>query len=256
LGVSGKSADLLIDTQGVEKGVSFLGAATVARRIFRPEFAHRLGHPSLRAIRSAPFDRVPDVLNFFPPWRVVQPLPIIRWFGRRPRAKQPLLLFRSVPASVNARPRPVLRPLDQGGTVGVSFHVANQGQEITAGFYRQRLIAILVDVPIPNGPRFRVITLRVRQGDPLHELREIPVCPRVEHPMPMIRHQAISKNAHEAEEKRYPHLSCSPPCLRQKGCQRVVSSQRKSPSQIQDSKGYDSRAIPGKPSKPESKLKI
>jgi len=39
------------------------------------------------------------------------------------------------------------RLLHQGGALGVSFHVANQGQEMTVGLDQQRLIAALVDVP-------------------------------------------------------------------------------------------------------------
>jgi len=66
--------------------------------------------------------------------------------------------------------------LDQGGALGVSFHLANQRQKMAAGFYRQRLIAPLVNVPKPNGPRFRVRTLRVRQGDPLRD----PTCVRLD----------------------------------------------------------------------------
>ena len=48
------------------------------------------------------------------------------------------------------------------------------------GFYQQRLIPALVNVAASHRPRFRVITLRVRQGEALHKLRQMAVRARNE----------------------------------------------------------------------------
>ena len=115
--------------------------------------------------------------------------------GHRPRAEQLLELFVSALSGVRAGPRPLLGVFHQGGALGVSFHVANQGQERTVGLDQQRLIAALINVAVSDRPGARVVTLRVRQGDASQEFREIAVPSGIKHQVPMIRHQAVGQNA-------------------------------------------------------------
>jgi hypothetical protein len=53
----------------------------------------------------------------------------------------------------------------------------------------------------------RVITLRVRQGEAAQELGEIPVRAGIKHQVPMVRHQAVSQNAHGHELQAFFHES-------------------------------------------------
>ena len=63
-------------------------------------------------------------------------------------------------------------------------------------FDRKRFVAALVEVAVSRRPGARVITLRVRQGDAAQEWGEIAVRSGIKHQVPMIRHQAVSQNAH------------------------------------------------------------
>jgi len=171
-------------------------APAVAHGVFQSALRDGLPQPWLRTIRSALLYRLADIFNFFLPLRWVQPLPVRARFCQGPRAEQFFLLFVSAPSGVSAGPRPVLGRLHQGGALGVSFHVANHGQEMTVGFDPQRLVAALINVAVSDRPGTRVITLRVGQGEASQEFREIAVRSGIKHQMPMIRHQAVSQNAH------------------------------------------------------------
>ena len=54
----------------------------------------------------------------------------------------------------------------------------------------------LIKVAVPHRLTLRVITLGVGHREALQEARKVAVGPRIEHPVPVIRHQAVSQNAH------------------------------------------------------------
>src|SRR5208337_5264251 len=162
-------------------------------RVFQPESRNRLADPSLRAIRPAPFYGTSDLFNFFLWLRAVKPLQIMARLWDRPRAEQPLCAFLSVQAGVNAGPWPLLRPFHQARSPGVSFHVANQGQEMAVLFDGERLVSALVNMAVSHGSGLGVITLRVGQSDPVQEFRQVAVGAGIKHHMPMVRHQAVSQ---------------------------------------------------------------
>jgi hypothetical protein len=117
----------------------------VPYRVFQPELRHRLADPSPRPIRLAPIGDMADLLDIFLGLRTVKPLQIPARLGDRPRTEQPLWALVSVQAGVNARPGPILRPLHQARTLGVSLHVANQRQEMAVPLRGKRLISALVN---------------------------------------------------------------------------------------------------------------
>ncbi len=213
---SGRVNDVrLLDQLVLEAGAFYLlgrkGSGTLSRapwvphRVFQPELRHRLAYPSLRPIRLASFYGISDLFNFFLGLRAVKPLQIMARLWHGPRAEKPLLAFVPVQAGVNAGPWPFLRPFDQARSLGVSFHVANQPQEMAVLFDGERLISALVNMAVSDGPGFGVITLRVGQGDPLQEFRQVAVGARIKHHMPMVRHQAVSQYAHRHEFQALPH---------------------------------------------------
>ena len=69
----------------------------------------------------------------------------------RPRTEERFWGFVSVPAGVKARPWPLLGPFDQARALGVSFHVANQSQEMAVRLDGQRLISALVNMAVSEG---------------------------------------------------------------------------------------------------------
>jgi len=64
------------------------------------------------------------------------------------------------------------------------------------GLHRKRLETALIDWTRPGGVMVGMPALRMGDGDPPQHLRELPITPRPEEEMPVIRHQAIGCDTH------------------------------------------------------------
>src|SRR3990167_5467588 len=61
---------------------------------------------------------------------------------------------------------------------------------------QERFESSLVEMAMPHGVMMRMPSLGVRQREPAHEAREIPIVIRPQHQMPVIGHQAVGEDPH------------------------------------------------------------
>ena len=71
--------------------------------VFQSELRNRLRHPGLRTLWPASWDGRADMLNFFPAWRVVKPLPVMVRFGTGPGKTGSLAQRSRNPARIHHR---------------------------------------------------------------------------------------------------------------------------------------------------------
>ena len=88
-----------------------------------------------------------------------------------------------------AAPPPILRPTNQIRSQGVPFDVAAHGEKMVFGLNRERLEPPLIHVAGTAAVTMGVPTLRVRERKPSNKTRKFPVRVRLDHEVPMIRHQ-------------------------------------------------------------------
>ena len=93
-------------------------------------------------------------------------------------------------------PAPILCVLGQLRAFGVPFDIATDGVKVIVLLDGKRFVGSLVQVPKANAPAKESPATNVRGGEPLHEIAQLAVLARPENQMPMIGHQAPSKNSH------------------------------------------------------------
>ena len=81
--------------------------------------------------------------------------------------------------------------LDQVGTQSVALHVAANREEMRVVLNGERLEAALIQVPAAGTVAVRVPALRMSQGKPPRESRQLAVFPRPEHHVPVRRQHTV-----------------------------------------------------------------
>ena len=97
-----------------------------------------------------------------------------------------------------ARPRPLFRARTQVGPQRVALDVPAHREKVIVLLDRKRLESPLIEMTGPGGSVVRMPALRVRQSQPTHEPRQVAVCTRPQHQVPVIGHQAIRQHPHVA----------------------------------------------------------
>jgi hypothetical protein len=99
-------------------------------------------------------------------------------------------------ASPQAPPSPILGPARQAGEQRVSLYVAANGEEVLVGLHGERLETTLVQMTGAGGLVMGVPPLGMGQGQPLHELGQVPIAAGPEQEVEVIGHQEISQQPH------------------------------------------------------------
>ena len=79
---------------------------------------------------------------------------------------------------------------------GIAFHIPADGQKVLVTLHGKRLESSLVQVAAAGTLPVRVPALRVSEGDPAGEGRELAILPRPKHHVPVIGHEAIREQPH------------------------------------------------------------
>ena len=101
-----------------------------------------------------------------------------------------------------ARPFPIIGLLNQIGTQRVAFDISQHLIEMVVGFDRKRLVPALVKMPITDATLMLLPAGYMRDGESLHEPRQVVIRLGPKNKMPVIRHQAITADAHRATFER------------------------------------------------------
>jgi hypothetical protein len=98
--------------------------------------------------------------------------------------------------SSRTAPAPLLRSFDQPCTHRIPFDVTTDRQHILSGFDGKGLEASLIDMPFSYAVSMLMPPLRMREGQPIHEARKIPVLSGPDDEMPVIRHDTVGQESH------------------------------------------------------------
>ncbi len=113
-----------------------------------------------------------------------------------PFTEQGCRLPRAAFATPETTPSPVLCSGHQVGSQGVTFDVATHRQEIPVALNRERLESALVQMAATAHPLKGMPAKRMRSRKPSEVPRKVPVPLGMKHHVPVVWHQAISKDAH------------------------------------------------------------
>jgi len=95
-----------------------------------------------------------------------------------------------------ATPPPLLGALNQVGAQRVALNVTANGEEMGVLLHDEGLKAPLIQMTGTCSRAMRVPALRVREGYQAHVVGEVPIVPRPQHEMPVVRHQTPRENTH------------------------------------------------------------
>ncbi len=84
----------------------------------------------------------------------------------------------------------------------IALDIANDLVKVFVRFSRERLVAALIEMTVTHAAPVDLPVARVRDGQLLHERREIAIALRPQNQMPVVRHQAVAQNPHWATLER------------------------------------------------------
>lgn len=158
--------------------------------MFQALACRHAANPGGRAQRAVANDVLAQLLELGRVDRFVhQPRPVAR-SGHRPireRGKRS-----AIGALRKARPGPLLGAANQAGAHRVGFDISAERQKIGILLDAEMLVTSLIEMAAHLAV-VSVMAADVGEGDPLHELLELPRAARTEDQMPVIRHEAPSQ---------------------------------------------------------------
>lgn len=111
----------------------------------------------------------------------------------RPGGKQFAVLLRATEPAGQTAPPPLFGPLHQVGTQGIALDVPRERVKMLVLRDGERLEAALIDVAAAGRVAVGVPALRVREGQPADELRQLAILPRPDDEVPVVGHHAVGQ---------------------------------------------------------------
>ena len=177
--------------------VLFPGPALRAKCLAQMQALRRGHDPAVVAKRPAPLCTQSQCLQFRRRLRFVDHVRPVFRVGQGPGTEQARPLIRRMHTLPQAAPGPLLRTVaHELRPQTIALDVAAYGVEMVILLDRKRFEPALVEMARADVVVMGVPALRVRQGEPGHEARQVPALVRPQDQVPVVGQQAIGQDAH------------------------------------------------------------
>ena len=93
-------------------------------------------------------------------------------------------------------PPPVLGSFHESRTHRIALHISTDREAILIRLNWKRLEAPLIDVALADAVTMLMPALGMREGQPIHEPREVAIVAWPDHEMPVVWHDAVGQESH------------------------------------------------------------